>query len=386
MNLLFLCNSRERGGAEIWVLRAASALRDRGHLAVVAAPEDGFLAGAATAARLPCIGLRDGSVLNRRSAARFLVGWRRNRRSLLNAIEGARRSYGIQLVHVGLTGEKLLLARGCPEPVVWTEHGPLPRALIRSPLLRTYRRAGLNAAMVHCVCDATRQHLAGLGFAPDRLMTVHTGLHRKTGSVERARQIRREMGIPPDAVVAATLSRLVWVKGLDSFLVAASRLAASSETVHFMIVGDGPLRGELEARSRSLGLNGRCHFTGHRSDMPDVLQAVDVLAAPSVVEGLPLGVLEAMHAGVPAVASRVGGHPELIVAGETGFLVDEGDVDALSDRLALMATDGALRHRLGSGARDRAARWFGHARFIDRLERLLLDAASTEPAARGKAS
>lgn len=385
MNVLFLCNSPHSGGAEIWVRRVALGLRDRGHGVVVAAPSSGLLAETVPALGIPFIALDAGPVLNRRAALSFIWGWRRNRRRLLDAIDTARREYGVEVVHVGLTGEKLLIGASSPLPLVWTEHGPLPSVFIRSPLFPIYRRAGLAAPLVHCVSRSTAAHFRDIGFPPDHLRPIHVGLPSDDGSPDRARALRTALGFHDDHVVVGSLGRLVWTKGLDSFLIAASRLAASHPGLRFLAAGDGPLRADLERQARRLGLNGRFVFTGHRSDVPDLLRVIDIHVAPSVEEGFGMTVLEAMRSGTPSVATEVGGHPEMIVDGETGFLTPVGSPDALEARLALLATDPALRTSLGTAARERAEREFGYATFLDRIEALFAEAAAAPPPSRVRA-
>jgi glycosyltransferase involved in cell wall biosynthesis len=385
MNVLFLCNSPYDGGAEIWVRRVSVALRERGHGVVVAGPAGGPLSATMPAAGIPYVEVRAGPVLNKRSAASFALGWRRNRRRLIETIDTARRKFGIQVVHVGLTAEKLLVGSISPLPLVWTEHGPLPPLLIRSPLFGTYRRAARAAAVMHCVSKSTASHFAELGFAREQLRPVHFGLRWEQGSAARAKELRAELGLGADHVVVGSVSRLVWPKGLDALLAAASRLAERLDHVRVLLVGDGPLRQRLEAQTRRLGIEGRVVFAGRRSDVPDLLEMMDIHAAPSVTEGFPMAVLEAMHAGVPSVATAVGGHPEMIVDGETGFLTAPGDVEALADRLARLACDPAARNAMGAAARARARQAFGHASFLDRLEPLFSEAAaSTPPSARSR--
>lgn len=376
MTILFLCNSSYYGGAEIWVERAALALRERGHGVVLAAPAAAALSEAMAASGVPCIALDAGPVLNKRSAAAFVLGWRRNRRRMLHAIEAARGRYDVDVVHLGLTSEKLLVGSASPVPVAWTEHGPLPTGLVRSPLFVVYRRAGLAAPGIHCVSEATTSHFREIGFPPDHLRTIRTGLRFDEGSVERAAELRATFGFEEDHVVVGFVGRLVGVKGLDSLLAAVRRLAPSHPELRFLVVGGGRLRPELEADVVRFGLKGRVVFTGHRPDVPDLLQLMDLYVAPSRMEGLPMAVLEAMQAGLPAVATDVGGHPELIEDGETGFLTPVGSVDALAARLAKLASDPALRVSLGAAARRRAEEEFGHATFVDRLEVFMADAAS----------
>jgi glycosyltransferase involved in cell wall biosynthesis len=234
--------------------------------------------------------------------------------------------------------------------------------------------------VVHCVSEATAAHLRCAGFPGDHLRTIHVGLDLTPGTPERARDLRRDLGFADRDVVVGAVGRLVWVKGLETLLDAAARLAPRHPRLRCMIVGDGPLRAPLEARARRLGLDGRVVFTGHRTDVPDLLAAMDIHAAPSVTEGFPMATLEAMHAGLPSVVTDVGGYPEMVADGRTGFLVPPGSVGALAERIERLVDDADMRAAMGAAARDRARSRFDRATFLDRIETLLIEAAAAADA------
>lgn len=144
------------------------------------------------------------------------------------------------------------------------------------------------------------------------------------------------------------------------FLTLARALAAlPAGSFEALIVGDGPDRPALESELRRLGLEDRVRLAGERDDVPDLLASADVFVLSSVSEGLPVSVLEAMAAELPVVASRVGGVPELVADGETGFLVPPRDPQALAAALERLVDDGELRRRLGAVGRVRAETRFG---------------------------
>jgi glycosyltransferase involved in cell wall biosynthesis len=151
-----------------------------------------------------------------------------------------------------------------------------------------------------------------------------------------------------------------------------------------LIVGDGPDRGAVEAEIRRLGLDGRVHLAGQRHDVPALLARSDVFVLSSRSEGLPMSVLEAMAAGLPVVASSVGGLAELVVDGETGMLVPPGDPGSLAGALRRLIDDHELRHELGAAARARAQDSFDLGAFrrahVDLYDRQLASAgAVAEP-------
>jgi glycosyltransferase involved in cell wall biosynthesis len=143
-------------------------------------------------------------------------------------------------------------------------------------------------------------------------------------------------------------------KAHEVFLEAAKLLAASRDNLRFLVVGDGERRNELESMRSDLGLDRSVQFLGVRRDVAQLLQLADVLALPShpAVETLPLSVLEAMAAGVPVVATRVGSVPELITDGHTGLLIDPGDPPALAGAIAEVLDDPARSRSMADRARE----------------------------------
>jgi glycosyltransferase involved in cell wall biosynthesis len=138
---------------------------------------------------------------------------------------------------------------------------------------------------------------------------------------------------------------------------------AANPRWHLLLVGDGSLRKEAEARVRSLRLGARVHFLGVRADIDDLLPVCDVFALASDWEGMPMAIIEAMAAGLPVAATTAGGVPELVGHGATGLLVPPGDMQALSEALGLLARDSDRRREFGRAARERAA-CFGVDRMI----------------------
>jgi glycosyltransferase involved in cell wall biosynthesis len=172
-------------------------------------------------------------------------------------------------------------------------------------------------------------------------------------------------------------------KNHRGFLRAAARLHASFPEAEFLLAGDGPLRNELEAEATSLGIGDRVLFLGDRRDIPSVLASLDVSVVPSDSESLSNVILESMAAGVPVVATRVGGNPELVTE-DRGVLVPARDVDALADAAGQLLRDAKHRLALGSNARQFAREMFSAAsitrRYQDLYEELLsqkIGAAST---------
>ena len=163
------------------------------------------------------------------------------------------------------------------------------------------------------------------------------------------------------------------VKNHSLLLRAAARLAATFPTVEFVLAGDGPLRPSLESLAEQCGLGGRVRFLGDRRDVPAVLAALDVSVVPSFSESLSNVIVESMAAGVPVVATRVGGSPEVVRHGETGLLVPPADEDALVEALGNLLSQPELRREWGGRARELARARFGFDQVRKQFEQLYHD-------------
>jgi glycosyltransferase involved in cell wall biosynthesis len=162
-------------------------------------------------------------------------------------------------------------------------------------------------------------------------------------------EIRHQLGIGEHAPLFGSAGRLVPVKGLGYFLEATRTLLDDLPEARFLIIGDGPLRSDLERQARELGVAHAVHFCGFRTDIADVMNALDVFVMPSIYEGLPMALLEASVLGKPIVASAVGGIPEVLTSLQ-GWLVPPGDVPALA-RACLSALASGREGGCGTPAR-----------------------------------
>ena len=144
------------------------------------------------------------------------------------------------------------------------------------------------------------------------------------------RAIRRSLGIPLDAPLIGTVGRLAEIKRQDLLILAFANVKSRIPDAHLLLVGDGPLLHELTNLVGDLGLGDHVHFAGYQPHAAPYLQAMDVFALTSRSEGMPQALLEAAVIGVPIVASRVGGIPEVIESGRTGLLIEPGDEAGLT--------------------------------------------------------
>jgi glycosyltransferase involved in cell wall biosynthesis len=174
--------------------------------------------------------------------------------------------------------------------------------------------------------------------------------------------------------VVTMVANLRAEKGHDVLIDAAPAILAAHPDVEFLLAGDGPLADALAARARARGVADRIVFLGATANVPDVLARSDLFVLPSRSEALPNAVIEAMAAGLPVVASGVGGIPELIVHGETGLLAPPGDPHALAGAVDYLLDRPALAAAFGDAARDHVTREFGFGRLVERVEHLYLSA------------
>ena len=202
---------------------------------------------------------------------------------------------------------------------------------------------------------------------------VRAALVENGVDVERFRgarpTLRLEMG-PGATRLVGFVGRMVEAKGGAVLLEAAKRVLADCPDTTFVMVGEGPARGDWEALAERLGIAARVVFTGVRRDMPGVYASLDVLALPSFEENMPMCLLEAMAAGAAVVATPVGAVPKLILADETGLLVEAGDAASLASGILRLLGPSAEARRLGANAQARVVRDFSAGATAERYAAL----------------
>lgn len=206
-----------------------------------------------------------------------------------------------------------------------------------------------------CVSDKIREITAPGLDNPSLLRVVHSGID--TGIYEgiaATGNLHRELGLPADTPLVGNLSALADHKDYPTFLRCARTLLDKGFKGHFLIAGTGPEEAAIKATIESLNLRGRVHLLGFRKDVPALLAELDLFLMTSKTEGLGTIVIEALAAGIPVVAARAGGIPELILDGECGLLGEIGDAEGLSRLVLRIFEEPALRHKLVEQGRQRA--------------------------------
>jgi sugar transferase (PEP-CTERM/EpsH1 system associated) len=248
----------------------------------------------------------------------------------------------------------------------------------RNPRRNRFRRllAPLVWRFITVSRDLERWLTTTVGVPADKIVTIVNGVDTARFAEAPRDAGRRALGLGEDRVVIGTVGRLNPVKDQGTLLDAFARVPDGRRELALVLVGEGPAAGALRDRAERPDLDGRVHFLGRRDDIPLVLRGLDVFALPSLNEGISNTVLEAMASGLPIVATRTGGNPELIEDGVTGRLVPVGDAAALAQALGTYARDPLLRTLHGKAARERAVEEFGLDRMVDRYRRLYLEAGA----------
>jgi glycosyltransferase involved in cell wall biosynthesis len=349
------------GGAERVVIELARALVDRGDPVAVAAdagPLDALVDEiGVTRFSPPGYG---------RSPLRAAAGALALRRAIRSFRPTVLHSHNVKATGMMAAARTSLRAR---PPLVATFHG-VDR--------REYRGAALilrAADSVVCVSEALARGLADAGLRGARVRVIPNAVSIPSPLSEGVREALDEELALDEGLVVSLVGRLVPQKAPRRFLAAAREIAAAVPECRFLIVGDGPLRGELEHETRSLGLEGAVRFTGIRDDARALIARSDVIAFSSDWEGMSIVALEAIAAGTPVVATDVEGMRELLDTG-AGVLTsrDPGDIaDAIIDLLR----DPARRAAMGAIGRSRAAAEFSVARMVRSYEEVYREVAAS---------
>jgi len=238
--------------------------------------------------------------------------------------------------------------------------------------------------------EAIKRILVAEGYSSDRITVIPNGILCPTFVSDKDRFVRQEFGLSADDVLIGVVSRIARGKGLEYLLEAAPDVIARVPQAKFLIIGDNSFnadyREELKEQTIKLGLQDRVIFTGFRLDVPSILSSLALSVLPSLNEGLSNSLLESMASGVPVVTTTVGGNPEVVVDGETGFLVPPKNPAALAEAICRVLRTPGLRNALGQAGRRRVIEHFSNERMIRNVEQLygeLLDATRRKPTATG---
>ncbi|WP_437967440.1 glycosyltransferase [Sorangium sp. So ce260] len=290
------------------------------------------------------------------------------------------RREGIRLVHTHNPGPHLYgalaagLARAASLPggggprVIHTKHGRNYPKQKRKVLVNRLA-AALTDRVVAVSDDARAVALEVERLDPARVVTILNGVDTDVFRPGDAGAARARLGVPASGYHVGCVARLSPEKDHATLLAAFARLREVRPDAHLSLIGDGPLRPALEQQAARLGLGGAVTFAGTRGDVAELLPAFDVFALASLTEGISLTLIEAAAAGLPIVATRVGGNPEILAEGETGLLVSPGAPETLAAALEAVAVR-EDRAAMGMRGRARVIERFGMDRMIRAYEDL----------------
>jgi glycosyltransferase involved in cell wall biosynthesis len=252
------------------------------------------------------------------------------------------------------------------------------------PRERLYRLSVPLTRLAIMVSRGVQDRFIATGIVPARkarlvMNGIHTDCPQHANGLERE-AARRLLSLASEHLVIGCIGRLVTLKNQASALRVFARAAASRPDLRLVLIGDGPLRKELEALSDRLGIAGRVCMPGERSDIRELLPALDLFVMPSLTEGHSIALLEAMAAGSPIIATRVGGNAEIVTSEHSGLLVPPDDDDALLAAMLRMTDDRELRARVGAQARNWALAHVSVGAMADAYETVYAEALGLMPA------
>ena len=378
MNVCFLNHILELGGGEIWALNTARRLLNLGHKAAFVCPHQSPLHAQAQEAGFPLYTykLSHGSPFYE-PLARFLerheidvlyctvIGHYWEAKVLADVVERVNRER---------TSKRLVL-------ILKTGLPPLPTATPE------FYGAGVSAAIrrLHVVSSSVREQFLewAPGMDPAYIEVSREGVDLdrfRHGQCDRA-AARRQWHIEQDSTTVSCLARLIPSKGQDNLLLAAAEVLKSHPKTQFLLAGEGDDLPRLQQLAEHLKLNGSVRFLGKVEQVESLLAATDIVCHPSLADGLPNSLVEAMAMEKPVIASRVGGIPELLDGGQTGVLVAPHDVSGLVEQLGAMIEDRDSAARLGASSRLRVESQYDAGRNTQLwLERLAEEQAELDSA------
>lgn len=280
----------------------------------------------------------------------------------------------IDIVHAHEFGSIVggcLVRRWIDPPIVATVHGReyLAHRSRRRLLFRWMGRACSRIVAVSRTLE--RFLLESVGVSPQNVETIYNGIDvGKYGRNGVSCRVRDELGIGPDEWIVGAIGSLYPVKGHSDLIKAMEQVVRRVPSVTCLVIGHGYLRAQLEEEVRRAGLERAVRFLGFRRDVPDLLQTLDLFVLPSLSEGLPLSLLEAMAAGKPVVATDVGGNKEVIEDGVTGYLLPPRRPDLLAERLIALLENPHVGRAIGAKAQAAIQERFSLETMVQQYERL----------------
>jgi len=278
------------------------------------------------------------------------------------------RSQGADVIHAHLSNAHalaVLVSALTGVPVVATIHGRTIPILD----LEAYR---LGRSKLTVVCQPAYQHALLLGADPRDVQLIPNGVPENAfGVTPKGTAMQAQLGLPPTTPLVGFVGRLAPEKRPDVFVRACAQAIAAGVSSHFVLIGDGPLIDELKRLVKTLSVSGRVHFAGSQVNMCEVYASLSMLVSTSDSEGMPLCIMEAMAAGLPVIATAVGGVTDIISNGSTGLLIPPDRPHFCAEAIGTLWKDPDRREAMGVAGQRRAANRFSGRAANDALEQYL---------------
>jgi glycosyltransferase involved in cell wall biosynthesis len=277
------------------------------------------------------------------------------------------------LLYADLIGALAAKLAGVPIVISWetVSHGTNDSLRTKSRHKLGYRFAMKFVDRIVAVSDETRMSIIDKRKVfPEKVMTIHYGVDLNKYKQSNGFVDRKKLGIPEDAPIVGVVARLEEIKGHHYFIRAASEIINKFPKVNCVLVGDGSLRESLEKEVKKLGLESNFHFLGFRNDIQNLLNVFDIFVLPSISEGLPNVILEAMACKKPVVATSVGGIPEAVVHGITGFLVPVKNPASMAQAVVRLLENKKFLIEMGQKGRQRVEEEYSLDKEISEFENL----------------
>jgi glycosyltransferase involved in cell wall biosynthesis len=336
INLLQIIGGSIVGGMETYVLRLLQRLpRDAIHVTCLCIAESGFTAQ-----------IRD-------------IGCNVHTTPMTDEPEWQSLQFGVSLVraeaidviHAHLPNAHLLagiLGRITETPALATIHG-------RYLHVRDFEVHKLMQTHISVVAKSAYFHALNLGVPASKLRFIANGVDTEIfHPMPRTDYLHSIINVSPETPLVGFVGRLSHEKGPEVFVQIASMVHKKCDKYHFVLVGDGPMRGKLKDEIDNLGLNGYVHMAGLQIDMPQVYSSLDLVVSTSYSEAMPLAIIEAMASGLPVIATNVGGVIDIVEVGRTGLLNGVGDLQGMANNIVTVMSDESARIEMGKAARKRA--------------------------------
>lgn len=359
LKIRFLLPSLNLGGSEKHVIRLASGLREKGHdVGIATLFREGFLLDEVLKEGIPfeCLKIKSGWLLS----PFHIFEWLQKERP--------------DVLHTYLFGFHFfagLAARLAGIPLVLSsrrdvEYGQRKRDLFIESL------GNLFVDRVICCAKAAQRRASEKEFwlSPEKLNTIYNGVDLERFKITHPEKIRKEFDIPDNVPVIGTVGNLSHKKGTPFLLDAMGLIIPAHPHARFLLVGAGPLEKEMKEKAIHLAPRGQIIFTGPRSDIPDLMSAMDIFVLASLFEGLPNVLLEAMTLGKPVIATQVGGIPELIESRGDGILVPPQNPQELARAVLTLLEDPSRAKAMGERGQEKIKTHFLLGRMVDQYDHL----------------